>query len=103
MSGNNHLIVDENDVWTLDVYFRNQAGTLTTPVTTTYAQRKPTQTEGTGTTTTSGWTTAGVGHLTRPITFDTPGLWYLEARGAGNSVDDVQTWTIDVRRSNVRV
>lgn len=104
MSGNNHLIVDEGDTITLTFTFRDNSGALVTPGTTTFAQRTPTQTETGGTTTTTGWTTVSTGVQSRTVTLSTPGLWQFEARGSGlNSDSGVQTVTIDVRRSNVRV
>lgn len=103
MSGNNHAIVDEGDTVTITVTWRNQSGALTTPSTTTWASRTPTQTEAGGTTTTTGWTTASTGVQTRTQAFTVPGLHRFEARGAGNGVDDVQTFAFDVRRSTVRV
>jgi hypothetical protein len=103
MSGNNHTVVQEGDTYTLTVTFRTRAGALATPTTTTYAQRTPAQTETTGTAVTTGWTTASTGVQTRDIVFNTPGLWCIEARGAGNSVDDVQQFYFDVQRSVVRV
>jgi len=103
LTGNNHLIFDEGDVYLMDVTFYNTSGALTTPSSTTFAQRKPSQTETGGTAVTTGWTTVSTGRLTRPITLDEPGLWRLEARGAGNSVDQRYTFAIEVRRSAVRV
>lgn len=101
MSGNNHLIVDENDTRRVTAYFYNQAGTATNPTTTTYAYRKPTQTESAGTTGTP--TNSGTGTYYVDVAFDTPGLWFIEMRGTGNGVNQVETYTVDVKRSNVRV
>lgn len=103
MSGNNHLVLDEGDVWLMRVYFYNTSGALATPTTTTFAQRKPSQDETSGTTSTSGWTTVSTGYLTRSVTLDEPGLWRFEARGAGNSVDQREVFSVEVRRSAVRV
>jgi hypothetical protein len=103
MSGNNHTTVEENDTRTVSVTFRNQTGTLTNPTTISWAQRTPTQLENTGTVVTTGWTTPSTGVYTRTVAFTTPGLWQCEARGAGNGVDDIQTFNFEVRRSTVRV
>lgn len=96
MTGNNHQTVPLGSVRTIEVYWFNQAGALATPSTTTWAQRKPTQTEADRTAVTTGWTTVSTGRQTRDVTLDEPGLWSCEARGAGNSVDDVQQFFIEV-------
>lgn len=96
MTGNNHTIVPLGAVRTIEVYWFNQAGALATPSTTTWAQRKPTQTEADRTVVTTGWTTVSTGRQTREVTFNEAGLWSAEARGAGNSVDDVQQFFIEV-------
>lgn len=103
MPGNQYAVVDEGDTFLLSVTWRNSSGVLATPTTTTYAQRTPTQTETSGTAVTTGWTTASTGVQTRTILFNAPGLWSIEARGAGNNVDDVQRYFFDVQRSRVRV
>lgn len=102
MSGSNHQIANENDTVLLTFTFYNTAGALATPSTTTFAQRTPAQTETGGTAVTTGWTTASAGVQTRTVALTSPGLWRFEARGVGNSVDDVQTYTIDVRRAVIR-
>lgn len=102
MSGNNHQIANENDTVLLTFTFYNTAGVLATPTTTTFAQRTPAQAETGGTAVTTGWTTASTGVQTRTVALTSPGLWRFEARGVGNSVDDVQTYTIDVRRAVIR-
>lgn len=104
MSGDNHRILDEGDTFLFDVTFTNTStGVLTAPSTVTYAERAPSQDEDSNYTTTSGWTNPSTGRYTRTVTVDEPGLWQLEARGAGNSVDQRHVVTIDVRRSNLRV
>lgn len=103
MAGNQHQIADEGDIITLRVVWRNTAGQVATPDSTLFAQRTPTQTSTGGTTTTTGWTTVSPGIQTRTVTLNAPGLWRFEARGAGNGVGDVQTFTVDAQRSRVRV
>jgi hypothetical protein len=50
---------------------------------------------------TTGWTTASTGVMTRNVVFNAEGLWSIECRGVGNSVDGVQTFTFDVKKSAV--
>jgi hypothetical protein len=103
MSGNNHLIVDEGDTRRVTMTFVNATGVLTNPSTVTWAQRTPTQTETGGTSVTTGWTNASTGVYTREVSFTVPGLYFCEARGSGAGVDQRETFTIEVRRSMVRV
>lgn len=102
MAGNNHVIVDEGDTYLLTVTWRTPAGVLATPTTTTYVIRTPSQTLATATAgITTGWTTASTGVQTRNILFSLEGLHVVECRGAGASVDDVQVFTFDARKSLV--
>jgi hypothetical protein len=103
MSGNNHLIVDEGDTRRVTMTFANAAGVLTNPITVTWAQRTPTQTETGGTAVTAGWTNVSAGVYTREVAFTVPGLYFCEARDTGNGVDQREMFTIEVRRSMVRV
>ena len=96
MSANNHLTIPVGAVRTIEVFWYNQSGALATPSTTTWAQRTPAQTQADRTAVTTGWTTVSTGRQTRTVTFSTAGLWQCEARGAGNGVDDVRTYTFDV-------
>lgn len=101
MTGNNHQTVPLGAVRRIEVFWYNTSGALATPSTTTWAQRKPSQTEAARTTVTSGWTTVSTGRQTRDVTFDEAGLWSCECRGTGNSVDDVQSFFFDVIDSRV--
>lgn len=101
MSGTQFDTANVGDTVLLTFTFRNTSGTLTTPATTTFKQRKPSQTTSTSTTTTSGWTTASTGVQTRTVSIDEAGLWRFEALGAGNSVDDLQVHTIEAFASRV--
>lgn len=101
MSGNNHLIVNEGDTYLLTVTWRTAAGVLATPSTTTFVQRTPSQTLAQATSVATGWTTASTGIQTRPILFNAEGLWQIECRATGNSVEDVQVFAFDVRKSAV--
>ena len=101
MTAVDHATADEGDTITLTATFRNADGDLATPITTTFAQRTPTQTEDEATSATTGWTTASTGVKTRTVALTTPGLWRFEARGEGNGVDEVHTFAYDVRASLV--
>jgi hypothetical protein len=101
MSGNNHIIADEGDTVLLTVVWRTPAGVLATPTTTTFVTRTPSQTAAQSTSVTTGWTAASVGVQTRNVVLSTEGLWQFECRGAGASIDDVQTFAYDVRKSMV--
>jgi len=101
VSGDQFQTAQVGDTVLLTFTFRNNSGTLTTPSTTTFKQRKPSQTTAESTTTTSGWTTASTGVQTRTVSLDESGLWRFEALGAGNSVDDLQYHSIEVFPSKV--
>lgn len=102
LTGNNHKIADEGDKVRLTVSFYNMSGALANPSTITLATRTPAQLETAATSTTSGITNASTGVYYTDVTLNIAGLWRFEMRGAGNSVDQVERWAIDVQRSEVR-
>jgi hypothetical protein len=96
MSGENHQIADQGDTVRLTATFTNFAGALTNPTTVTFVQRTPTQTVGQATSTTSGNTNTSTGVYIRDVPLTAAGLWQFELRGAGNNVDQVIRYAVDV-------
>lgn len=104
MSGYNHAIADENDTFTFYAYFRNYStGALESPSTVTFSYRTPAQTEAQGTTT-AAITPTSTGYYIVNLALTVAGLWRGEFRATGGGVVDTRVlWTVEVKRSPVRV
>lgn len=101
MSVTNHLIVDQGDTRRWTVTFYNSSNALANPTTVTFLLRTPSQAQGGGTSVTTGWTSPSTGIYYRDISFSEAGLYLMEARGAGNSVDQTERLIVDVTASRV--